>query len=74
MVDRLLKADQVGLLLGVSRFRVYELARTSVLPVVRLGRQVKFSEQALAEFIAAGGKGLDPHYQPLSRSGSPPVK
>lgn len=36
--------------------RVYELARSGVLPVVRMGeRQIRFDEAALKEWIARGG-------------------
>lgn len=53
---RLMTADEVANALCVSRARVYELARTSILPCVRLGeRQVRFDEDALREFIAQGG-------------------
>ena len=54
----LLSADQTGALLGVSRGRVYELARLGILPHVRLGRQVRVSREALENFIAQGGCGL----------------
>ncbi len=54
----LLSADQTGAVLGVSRGRVYELARLGILPHVRLGRQLRVSREALEMFIAEGGCGL----------------
>lgn len=54
----LLSADQTGALLGVSRSRIYELARLGILPHVRLGRQLRVSRKALEMFVAEGGCGL----------------
>jgi excisionase family DNA binding protein len=54
---RLAKADKVAQILNVDKHRVYELAR-EILPagvVVRLGRQVRFDEEALNDWIARGG-------------------
>jgi excisionase family DNA binding protein len=36
--------------------RIYELARTGVIPSVRIGRQVRFAEHALDEWIRNGGQ------------------
>jgi excisionase family DNA binding protein len=55
---RLLKAEEVAPTLGVPTLRVYELARTGLLPCVRLGRQVRFAPAALEAFVASGGRGL----------------
>ena len=44
--------------LGVSYARAAELARQELIPVVRLGRQIKVSPSALEEFILSGGKAL----------------
>ena len=38
---QLLTMDEVAVILGVSRGRAYELGRHGILPVVRLGRQVR---------------------------------
>jgi excisionase family DNA binding protein len=45
---------------ALSTQRVYELIRKRMLPSVRLGRQVFVPADALAGFVAAGGKGLEP--------------
>jgi excisionase family DNA binding protein len=53
---RLLTAKEVSEGLRIPVARVYELARTGVIPVVRLGeRQVRFNEDALREWVARGG-------------------
>ncbi len=49
---RLLTAEEVARILRVSKARVYELARRGIIPSVRLGYQVRFSEAALREWIA----------------------
>jgi excisionase family DNA binding protein len=58
---RLLTAKQTAELLQISTARVYELARSSLLPCVRLGRQVRFEEGALREFLARGGTAKKQH-------------
>ncbi len=55
---RLLTADETAAILNVRKHRVYELARTGVLPAVRLGRQLRFDEHRLREWIERGGKSL----------------
>ena len=53
---KLLKAIEVAEILRVSRARVYELARTSALPSIKLGeRQIRFCEAAIQQWIAKGG-------------------
>ena len=55
---RLLKAKTVAKVLDVSEARAYELMREEIVPAVRLGRQVRVSEDDLKRFIADGGKAL----------------
>ena len=52
---RLLTAEEVAAILRVKTARAYELSRTRVLPTVRIGRQVRYDESALLEWIRAGG-------------------
>ncbi len=52
---RLLTAEEVANILRVTPARIYALARAGTLPCVRCGRQVRFSESALREWIARGG-------------------
>jgi excisionase family DNA binding protein len=51
----LLTAKQVAHILQVTTARVYEMSRLRLLPVVRMGRQVRFEEGALQSWIAQGG-------------------
>lgn len=44
--------------LNISTQRAYQLARESVIPVVRLGRQIKIDPEELEKFIKDGGKSL----------------
>ena len=54
---RLAKADKVAQILDVDLHRVYQLARKEFPAgvVVCLGRQVRFDEVALRDWIARGG-------------------
>lgn len=52
---RLLTAKQVADVLQVTLARVYEMSRENLLPTVRLGRQVRYDEDALREWIKTGG-------------------
>ena len=53
--DRLLKAEEVAVRLGVSRNLVYEMGRTGKLRCVRIGRIMRFRASDLVEFCEAGG-------------------
>lgn len=55
----LLLMDEVADTLRVPKRRAYELARLGLLPVVRVGRQVRVAEPALDAWIEAGGQALD---------------
>lgn len=52
---QLLTAEQVAEILQVSKFRVYEMVRLRLIPCVRMGRQIRFEEQTLKDWIAKGG-------------------
>ena len=52
---RLLTAKQVAGVLQVALARVYEMSRENLLPTVRMGRQVRYDEDALREWIRRGG-------------------
>lgn len=54
-LPRLLTAEAVAEATGLSRARVYELARNGEMPAVRLGRAVRFAESALLSWISRGG-------------------
>jgi predicted DNA-binding transcriptional regulator AlpA len=61
---RLITAEQTSEILGVNLQRTYELARRpDVFPqgiVVRLGRQIRFNEDALRDWIRRGGRPSSP--------------
>jgi excisionase family DNA binding protein len=58
MTKELLTLEQTARVLTVTYARAAELARQGVLPVVRLGRQIRVSPDDLNQFIANGGKAL----------------
>ena len=53
---RLLRIEEVASILDVSRGRAYELARAGILPVVRLGRQLRVDPRSLDAFLQGGGE------------------
>lgn len=55
---RLLAMQEVAERLGVSLQRVYEMGRLGLLPLVRLGRQIRIEEGQLTSWVEGGGKGL----------------
>ncbi len=52
---RFLTAREVSVAMQIPLARVYELARMNLIPSVRMGRQVRFNEDALREWAARGG-------------------
>jgi excisionase family DNA binding protein len=55
-METLMTAEDTAVLLNTRLERVWALAREKDLPCVRLGkRQMRFSRQAVEEFIASGG-------------------
>ena len=58
MSDDLITLRKTARILGVRESRAAELARQGILPVVRLGRQVRVDPHRLATFIQAGGQPL----------------
>ena len=58
MRRQLLSITEVAALLGISVDRAYSLAREGILPVVRLGRQVRVDPDQFEEWIKQGGKAL----------------
>lgn len=56
MEQELLIAGEVAKLLRVDRQRIYELARTHSIPVIRVGeRQYRFDAEAIRNWIEKGG-------------------
>jgi len=56
--DQLLTARNAAGILNVSVARIYELVRNGTVPAVHLGRQIRFSREALETWIAEGGRAL----------------
>jgi excisionase family DNA binding protein len=54
----LLTAKETAKILQVTLPRVYELARGGLIPNVRMGRQIRFHEAKLMEWIEQGGRAL----------------
>jgi excisionase family DNA binding protein len=54
-LKKLVTADAVADMFDVPRHRVYELGRARQLPVVRIGRSMRFDPDAIAAWIASGG-------------------
>jgi excisionase family DNA binding protein len=58
VTKELLTLDQTAKVLRVKYARAAELAREGVLPVVRLGRQIRVDPDQLSDFVSKGGKAL----------------
>jgi len=58
MVQQALTLKQTAEILQVKYQRAAEMARTGILPVVRLGRQIRVSPDQLEAFMAQGGRAL----------------
>ncbi len=55
---KLLRITDVAQILDVPLARAYEMARLGIIPVVRLGRQLRVDPERLESWIAAGGQSL----------------
>jgi excisionase family DNA binding protein len=52
----LLTAQDVAERLGIGEDAVYRLTRQKVLPSVRIGRLIRFDENALEDWVQKGGQ------------------
>jgi excisionase family DNA binding protein len=59
MSNRLLTVPEVASILSVPEHAVYRMAREGILPVIRLGRLVRFDPDGLRKWIEQGGKAFD---------------
>ncbi len=50
-----------------SKARVYEAARLGLIPCVRIGRQVRFDEETIREWVKAGGSNKTIEYSAHNR-------
>ncbi len=55
----LVHAKDVGDLLGISAKQIYNLSRDGIIPVVRVGRLLRFDLAKITRWIEDGGKGYD---------------
>jgi putative molybdopterin biosynthesis protein len=55
---QMLTMQEVADRLGVSLQRAYEMGRTGLLPIVRMGRQIRVEETRLVSWIESGGRAL----------------
>lgn len=56
MTEKLLRIPEVARILDVTEDCAYELAREGIIPVVRVGRQIRVHEGQLRQWIASGGQ------------------
>ncbi|XID90463.1 helix-turn-helix domain-containing protein [Paenibacillaceae bacterium WGS1546] len=49
---------EVAKILGITKERAYAVARSGLLPTVRIGRQIRVERQQLDRWIEKGGKGF----------------
>jgi len=54
--NKLYTASEMAGILNFKENRIYELVRENILPAVFVGRQIRFSGEAIEEFIGNGGK------------------
>ena len=73
MQKHLLTLNEAAQILNVQYPRAAELARLGLIPVVRLGRQVRVSPDHLAEFISNGGRPLPGGWRRRVNLSSDPV-
>lgn len=53
---KLLTAQEVARLLGMSESQVYALGRSGILPVIRIGRSIRIADDQLQDWIERGGQ------------------
>ena len=51
-MEKLLTAEEVALILNISRSKAYQLMRRKVVPTVTIGKNVRVSENDLYEYIS----------------------
>ncbi|WP_067931240.1 helix-turn-helix domain-containing protein [Alicyclobacillus kakegawensis] len=59
MHNRLLTVPQVADMLAVPEHAVYRMAREKLIPVIRIGRLLRFDPEALQKWMAQGGKAFE---------------
>lgn len=59
MPTKLLKLADVAKILDVSEARAYAMAREGIIPVVRMGKQIRVDPEALRTWIQNGGQSYE---------------
>ena len=54
----LVTAEWLAARLGISKARLYQLARDQIVPAVRVSRSVKFDLEQIRKWIEGGGRAL----------------
>jgi len=49
--------EEAARILKVSKDAIYDLCARGMLPVARVGRRLRFSEEGLTEYLRTGGQG-----------------
>jgi excisionase family DNA binding protein len=57
VAEKLLRAKRVAELLDITPEQVYRMAQERLLPGIRVGRQWRFDESSLLEWMQNGGAG-----------------
>ncbi len=58
-MEPLMRVEEVAEILSLVKARVYELARLDIIPHVCIGRQIRFYQPAIEEWILNGGTSLE---------------
>jgi excisionase family DNA binding protein len=58
-MTELLRSGPAADYLNITEYQLYNKTREGIIPAVRIGRQLRWSKEALDEFIQSGGKGFD---------------
>ena len=58
IMQKLETINYVAKVLNITKYRAYELIRSGVIPVVRLGKQLRIDVDVFEAWIKNGGKGL----------------
>ncbi len=53
----LLRSVEAAEKLDITEYQLYAKTREKIIPAVRIGRMLRWSDEALNEFIKSGGKG-----------------
>ena len=57
MFEKLMRTDEVGVVLDIPTDRVARMARQGQLPAIRCGRTWRFAREALDAWMSSGGAG-----------------